>query len=275
MNRTLAFTKMHGAGNDFLMLDLSDLESLGLRMDGSLVARLCDRRRGVGADGLIVVAPHTESDFAMTYYNSDGGEAEMCGNGARCAFAFARVLGLVGDGGGICATVSGPVGGAFTGDLVSVDLTPPRELALDVAAERDHPFERLHGVNTGVPHLVIPVDDVETVQVPRWGRSLREDPAFAPAGTNVNWTSRQADSDAWLIRTYERGVEAETLACGTGASAVALVLAALGLAESPVDLLTRGGDRLTIELASGTDGTRLRLTGPAITVYRGEVDIHD
>ncbi len=275
MIRTLPFTKMHGAGNDFLMLDRADLERAGVELGAPLVVRLCDRRLGAGADGLIVVGPHAASDFTMTYYNSDGGEAEMCGNGARCAFAFARGLGLVGDGGGVCATASGPVGGAFAGELVAVDLTPPRDLALDVAVEGDHPFSRLHAVNTGVPHLVVPVDEVEAVQVPRWGRRLREDPAFAPAGTNVNWTSRQAYGDAWLIRTYERGVEAETLACGTGASAVAMVLVELGLAASPVALLTRGGDRLTIDIESGSDGPRLRLTGPAVNVYRGEVETHD
>ena len=182
MKRTLPFVKMHGAGNDFLMLAREDLDRAEIEADAPLVARLCDRRRGVGADGLIVVGPHANADFAMTYRNSDGGEAEMCGNGARCAFAFARRLGLVGEGGGVCATASGNVGGAFTGEAISVDLTPPRDLSLDVTVEADHPFARLHGVNTGVPHLVIPVDDLETVAVPRWGRLLREDPAFALAG---------------------------------------------------------------------------------------------
>jgi diaminopimelate epimerase len=275
MTRVLAFSKMHGAGNDFLMVAQADLERAGLAPDASLVVRLCDRRRGVGADGLIVIGPHAEADFAMTYFNSDGGEAEMCGNGARCAFAFARTSGLVGPDGGVCATASGRVAGAFAGDLVAVDLTPPRDLALDVSAAGEHPFAHLHSVNTGVPHLVVPVDEVESVDVARWGRRLREDPAFAPAGINVNWVAPQAYGDAWVMRTYERGVEAETLACGTGASAVALVLTALGLAESPVDLLTRGGDGLTIEVSDAPDGTCLRLTGPAVTVFRGEVELHD
>ncbi|MBU0743379.1 diaminopimelate epimerase [bacterium] len=275
MTRALPFVKMHGAGNDFLMVARDDLDRCALAVDAPLVARLCDRRRGVGADGLIVIGPHGTADFAMSYYNRDGGEAEMCGNGARCAFAFARELGLVGEGGGVCATASGPVGGGFPGDAVAVALPPPRDLVLDASVAAAHPFDRLHSVNTGVPHLVIPVDDLEAVAVSHWGRILREDPAFAPAGTNVDWVAREAHGEAWLVRTYERGVEAETLACGTGASAVALVLATLGLAASPVDLLTRGGDRLTIEIQRVRGETRLRLIGPAVAVFSGEVIIHD
>jgi len=269
--RELPFVKMHGAGNDFLMVSRGELGTGIDALDGALVARLCDRRRGVGADGLILIGPDTDQDFAMAYYNSDGGEAEMCGNGARCAFAFARRAGLVGEDGGVCGTASGPVAGRFAGDAVAVDLTPPRDLALDIALETSHPFGRLHAVNTGVPHLVVPVDDLEAVEVPRWGRTLRHDPAFAPGGTNVNWVMPQAYGDAWLVRTYERGVEAETLACGTGATAAALVLAALGLADSPVDLLTRGGDRLTIAVRPGDPGACPRLTGPAVEVFSGRV----
>lgn len=273
MSRHLPFVKMHGAGNDFIMIDGADLDAAGLNASRGLVARLCDRRRGVGADGLIVIRPDTRADFGMTYFNSDGGEAEMCGNGARCAFAFARDRGLVGDGGGVCAAGSGDVRGRFDGDLVTVTLTPPRDLALDVDVEADHPFGRLHFVDSGVPHLVIPVEQLETVDLPRWGRTLRRDPAFAPAGVNVNWVMPQPGGDAWLIRTYERGVEAETLACGTGASATALILHELGLAASPVALLTRGGDRLTIGIDTRDDARHLRLTGPAATAFRGEARI--
>jgi len=271
MSTRLPFVKMHGAGNDFVMLSETDLHGAGVKESSSLVMRFCDRRRGVGADGLIVIRDDQRADFAMTYYNSDGGRAEMCGNGARCAFAHARVLGLVGDDGGVCATGSGDVHGTFAGATVTVELTPPRDLDLNVSAETDHPFAALHFVDTGVPHLVIPVSELETINLPEWGRALRDDPAFAPGGVNVNWLAKQPGSDVWLIRTYERGVEAETLACGTGAAAAALVLHELGLTASPVALLTRGGDRLTIHIDKQTNGLTLRLSGPAVTAFSGEV----
>jgi diaminopimelate epimerase len=260
---------MHGAGNDFIMVDAADLGPGGT-LDRDRIAALCDRRRGVGADGLIVVGPAAGADFGMVYYNRDGGEASMCGNGARCAFAFARARGLI-ERAGTCASASGPLGGLCGDDgQVSVDLTPPRGLTLGVAAAGDHPFGELHRADTGVPHLVVPVDDVGDVDVRRWGAALRHDAAFAPAGTNVNFVAPAGD--AWRLRTYERGVEDETLACGTGASATALVLWKLGRAVSPVVLLTRGGDRLTIAVTPDGESVRLRLSGPAVTAFRGEVD---
>ncbi len=273
--RPLPFVKMHGAGNDFVMLAGTDLLASGITESAGLVVRLCDRRRGIGADGLIIIRNDERVDFAMTYYNSDGGEAEMCGNGARCAFAHARTLGLLDGSDGVCATASGDVRGRFSGDTVTVELTTPSGLALDVECDTEHPFEALHFVDTGVPHLVIPMEQLETVEVSRWGRTLRRDAAFAPAGVNVNWVMKQPGTDAWLIRTYERGVEAETLACGTGASAAALVLHELGLAESPVVVLTRGGDRLTIHIGKSGNEHVLSLTGPAVTAFTGEVVLDD
>ena len=273
MSTILPFAKMHGAGNDFVMVDAADLDAAGVTLSRAHIARLCDRRFGVGADGLIVIRPHSEADFGMTYYNRDGGEAEMCGNGARCAFAFARARGLVGETGGVCAAGAGVVHGRFEGELVEVRLTPPHGLALDVDAGIEHPFERLHVVDSGVPHLVIPVDQLESIDLSRWGPALRRAPAFAPAGVNVNWVMPQPGGEAWLIRTYERGVEAETLACGTGASASGLVLNALGLAGDSVPMLTRGGDRLTIGIERDDDRIDLTLTGPAVTAFTGEARI--
>jgi len=268
----LPFVKMHGAGNDFVMVAGRDLPAGGLA--AATIARVCDRRRGIGGDGLIVVAtPGAREgvDFVMTYYNSDGGEAEMCGNGARCAVAFARSLGLAGDS---CrfATRAGEVAGTFVGQEVEVSLTPWRDLALDVAVPGS-PFADHHVCNTGVPHLVIPVPDVEAIEVARTGPPLRGHELFAPEGTNVDWVSRSPASEGWRVRTFERGVEAETLACGTGAAAVAVVLVKSGLATSPVDLLTQGGDRLRVTVASS--GAELRLLGPAVAVYRGEIEIAD
>ncbi len=271
MSRSVPFAKMHGAGNDFVVFAAADLLDAGVELDRGAIARLCHRRTGIGADGLLVVGSDPDHDFRMTYFNSDGGEAEMCGNGARCAFAFARELGLCSDQ-GTFASFSGSHTGALDGDDVRVSLTPPHGIALDVATGVEHPFGPGHAADTGVPHLVFPVENIETVDLPRWGRTLRESEAFAPAGTNVNWVQRR-DDGTWLIRTYERGVEDETLACGTGASAAGLLLCLLGEAASPVRLLTRGGDRLTITVTDPQGSPVIELTGPAVTAFRGEVAI--
>ena len=265
MRRTLPFVKMHGAGNDFVMLD-------GRRLDTPLetveVAFLCHRRRGVGADGLIVVAPADGVDFRMIYWNADGGEAEMCGNGARCAVEYAARLGLH-EGHCRFATAAGDLEGwrHQAGD-VEVSLTAWRDLGLDMDLE-DSPWSEHHVCHTGVPHLVIPVEDLEAVDVREWGRRLRHHPVFTPAGVNVNWVA--ARGDHFALRTYERGVEDETLACGTGASAAAVILCHLERATSPVTIRTRGGDDLVIAVdrAAGT----LTLRGPAVTSFEGEVTI--
>ena len=275
MSRTVPFTKMHGAGNDFIMLDGRRLRAAGVTLDRARIARWCARRLGIGADGLIVVDadPDPAVDFRMTYFNSDGGEASLCGNGARCCFAFARAVGLAGDSARF-RTAAGVVGAAAAGDDVRVELPPPGEVRLDLPLAAAHPFGAVHLADTGVPHLVIPVANVEEVDVPRWGPRLRGDPALGPAGANVDWVQPLAGG-TFLIRTYERGVEAETLACGTGAAAAALVLVRLGRAASPVTLLTRAGYRLTIDVAAAAGGHRLRLTGPVATVFQGEVPVDD
>ncbi len=271
MSRILPFTKMHGAGNDFVMVD-------GRRLAGPLdrrtVAALCDRRLGIGADGLIVVAPPLSDDaaFRMIYFNADGGEAEMCGNGARCTVAFAAAAGLA-DGPCRFDTFSGVLAGRLHGPGdVEVSLPPWRDLALGVALPGS-PWPEHHRCNTGVPHLVIPVPDVDAVDLATWGPRLRHAPPFGQAGTNVNWVAPDPAGDAWRLRTYERGVEAETLACGTGASAAAVILCHLDRAASPVTILTRGGDRLTVgvDRAAGT----LSLRGPAVASFTGEVTIDE
>ena len=264
---------MHGAGNDFIMLDGSELPSGLLRADR--IASLCDRRTGIGADGLIILSPAEgpDTDFRMTYYNQDGGEAELCGNGARCSVAFARELGWI-DQECRFGTGSGILAGRFLGPGdVEVSLPGWRDLVLDRPVARS-PWPEHHSCNTGVPHLVIPVPDVEPVDVARFGRQFRHQAEFAPAGTNVNWVAPAAEwttdgLPVFRIRTYERGVEGETLACGTGAAAAAVVLSQLGRAEGPVAFRTRSGDllRITVEARSGG----LLLRGPAVRSFQGEV----
>lgn len=270
MSRTLPFTKMHGAGNDFVMLDGRDLDG---PLDREAIAALCDRRTGVGGDGLIVVgtAASPGAAFRMTYFNADGGEAEMCGNGARCTVAFAADHGLApGPGLGACRfdTHGGVLEGRVHGPGdVEVSLPPWRDLELKVAVAGS-PWPEHHRCNTGVPHLVIPVPAVDDVDLGTWGPRLRRAPCFGPAGTNVNWIA-PGPGGAWLLRTYERGVEAETLACGTGASAAAVILCHLERAASPVTVRTRGGDDLVIAVDRGAG--LLRLRGPAVTSFKGEV----
>ena len=271
MKRALTFTKMHGAGNDFVMLDGRDLPR---PLERGSIAALCDRRTGVGADGLIVVAPPASAAaaFRMIYFNADGGEAEMCGNGARCTVAFAADHGLA-DGPCRFDTHAGLLEGRVHGPGdVEVSLPPWRDLELDFALPGS-PWPHHHRCNTGVPHLVIPVPDVDAVDLPAWGPRLRQAPQFAPAGINVNWVSPGPAAGQWLMRTYERGVEAETLACGTGASAVAVILCHLEQADSPVTLRTRGGDLLIVgvDLVAGT----LSLRGPAVVSFKGKVTIDE
>jgi diaminopimelate epimerase len=266
------FLKMHGAGNDFIMFDARELGTPGGRLERKQIAGLCNRRLGIGADGLIIIDAHQDLDFEMVYYNADGGEAEMCGNGARCAFLFANRHGLV-SGQGEFMTNAGRITGALEGETVRVSLTPPRNLSLDLKLDIDHPFKAVHAVNTGVPHLVIPVDDLESIKLAEWGPRFRYDQHFGPDGTNVNWVQKHKQNDSWLIRTYERGVEAETLACGTGASASALVLSKLKAATAPVSLLTRGGYRLTISIETSENDDLLYLSGPAEIAFRGDVEL--
>jgi diaminopimelate epimerase len=208
----------------------------------------------------------------MTYFNADGGEASMCGNGARCSVAFARRLGLI-DGPCRFSSGSGLLTGEVLGpDQVEVSLPTWRDLELDVALAGS-PFPTHHRCHTGVPHLIIPVADVAEVDLATWGPQLRGNPAFGLEGTNVDWVAPSPEGGSWLIRTYERGVEDETLACGTGASAAAVVLCHLGLAESPVSLRTRGADLLVVSV--DTVDKQLRLRGPAVTSFQGEVTIDE
>ena len=272
MSNLVPFQKMHGAGNDFIMLAGSDLG--GRLLTQATIAALCDRRTGIGADGLIIIAEPTSPDaaFTMVYFNADGGEAEMCGNGARCSVDFAQRAGLF-NGGCRFDTFSGLLTGTMIapGD-VEVSLPAWKDLQRDINLEGT-PWAVQHTCNTGVPHVVIPVKDVADVDVCRWGPFFRYHDHFAPAGTNINWVSPSTASGEFLIRTFERGVEDETLACGTGASASAVVLCHLNETNSPVSLRTRGGDLLTVSVDLAENALRLR--GPAVTSFSGEVKIDD
>ena len=284
----LKFTKMNGAGNDFVMLDNRD-HSLALEKDA--IAKICDRHRGVGADGMLIVEPaQNGADFRMRYYNSDGGEAEMCGNGARCFARFAqRVSGKGGD--VSFETMAGVIRAKMLGENVRIQMSEPHSLALNQSLSAGDAKITVHSLNTGVPHAVVFVgdsarpsesasthpllhslrEDLDAVDVRTLGNALRFHPHFAPKGTNVNFVT-ETGPNSIAIRTYERGVEDETLACGTGMVACALIFGELAGATSPVQVKVRGGD--TLEIAWEKTGDKWRnvtLTGPADFTFDGEI----
>jgi diaminopimelate epimerase len=267
----LHFTKMSGAGNDFVLIDNRDGS---VRLDAPEIARLCDRHFGVGADGVMLVEPPAApaARYRMRYHNSDGGEAEMCGNGARC---FARFVQSIDPGAGdsfAFETRAGLVQARIDGRLACVQLTPPGPIQPAVELTLASGVVTVHSCNTGVPHAVVFVDDTDAVPVAALGRELRRHAHFSPAGTNVNFA--QVTGPASLrVRTYERGVEDETLACGTGVTAAALIAHAVRGLPAPVDVTVRGGDTLTVRFTRDGDSFRdVTLAGPADFVFTGMLD---
>jgi diaminopimelate epimerase len=264
------FTKMNGAGNDFVLLDNRDGR---LRLEVARVAQICDRHRGVGADGLIALIPSRsgQTDWAWEFFNSDGSTAEMCGNGARC---FARfVQKLTGAKDRITfETLAGVISASFTGDRVTVGLTRPRDLRLDQTLEVGDQAMIVHALDTGVPHAVVFVDDADRAMVQAWGAVLRFHPHFAPRGTNVNFV-QVLRPGAIRVRTYERGVEGETLACGTGVTASALIAACVHDFNPPVSVRVQGGDTLEVAFVRAGDAfDHVRLTGPADFTFEGRLE---
>ncbi len=268
----LHFTKMNGAGNDFVVLDNRDL---ALSLTGAQIARLCDRHRGVGADGLLAVEPAREgADFRMRYYNADGGEAEMCGNGARCFARFAARLLPAHPGVLSFETPAGIILARFDGELVTINMSTPKDHRPPAPLPVNSRELEVHFLNTGVPHAVVFVEDAETVDVRADGAALRYHEAFQPRGTNANFAQVVAPGRL-ILRTYERGVEDETLACGTGICAAALLHHLAHGAPSPVAVTVRGGDTLQAGFVRTEDGqfTEVTLTGPADFVFEGTISL--
>ncbi len=266
----LQFTKMNGAGNDFVMVDNRDGS---LALDKESIARICDRHRGIGADGLLAVeSAQNGADFRMRYYNADGGEAEMCGNGARC---FARYAGkFAGNAEQISfETIAGVITAQLMGERVQLQMSRPTCLQLKTRLLVAGTVEWVHFINTGVPHAVVEVEDLDAVDIIKSGASLRYHEHFAPKGTNANFI-QPIDARTLAIRTYERGVEGETLACGTGVVASALIYHKLTGAASPVGVRVKGGDVLEVGFDwDGHDFRHVTLTGPADFVFEGQVKV--
>ncbi len=264
----IPFLKMHGAANDFVVVD-HRVPFLPEPLD-PLIRRLCDRRRGIGADGVLLIEPDRDCDFAMRYFNADGRTAEYCGNGARCVARLALDRGM-GRGGevrfrtavGVQTARESPRGRGIDLDFGWVG-APSEPIAVEAGGRTF--TGRL--VTPGVPHFVTEVERVEWTPVQEWGASLRHAARFGPVGANVDFVTRLGPA-RWTMRTYERGVEGETLACGSGAMATALSAAAHG-EKSPLVVVTAGGDELEVSWSAERDGYRTRLTGPAEVAYRGE-----
>lgn len=267
----LKFTKMHGAGNDFVMVGNLDGS---VRLTAEQIAHLCHRRFGVGGDGLVLLekAPSKEVDAQMIYFNADGSRADMCGNAARCFTAFA-----------LAHEMGNPMGLKFrtdAGDLVSramgsqytVEMTPASDLRLNFTLDLSTGPALLHFANTGVPHVVKFVPKVEEVDIVAEGSELRYHEEFSPRGANVNFA--RVNGNGVMVRTYERGVEDETLACGTGVAAVAIVAHLVHKVAKPVHLKVAGGDTLSVDFRlEGDSIEKVALTGPATVVYSGIIEI--
>jgi diaminopimelate epimerase len=262
---------MTGSGNDFVVLD--GRATMPDRWPPARVSAICDRRNGVGADGLVILTPVTPDAVRMSYWNSDGSHGAMCGNAALCSGRLAVDLEMVSAGEFCLLTDAGVVqvisqAHSEEAEIKLPDVDLPRAVReLEPASGEDW---LSFGV-VGVPHLVVRVTDIEAVDVLSRGRALRSDPRLGPAGANVNFISPQADPKApWLIRTFERGVEGETLACGTGTVAAGLALASSGEAELPLIFRSRGGPTLAVRARlDGSRATDVWLGGQGRLVFRG------
>ena len=269
-SKMLRFTKMNGAGNDFVMIDNRAGE---VRLAPQQIVRICDRHRGVGADGILLLENGSNgADFRMRYYNRDGGEAEMCGNGARC---FARFANKVAKAPTKISfqTPAGLIRGQLEGELVTLQMSEPKDLELGIDLNAKGTKEHVHFINSGVPHVIVPVSKVEGVDVRKRGEALRRHEKFSPAGANVNFIEKVGPKKI-SIRTYERGVEDETLACGTGVVASALIFAATEPVDGPIGIIVRSGSELSVDFKrAGNRFTNVTLTGPAEFAFEGEIEI--
>jgi len=263
------FFKLTGSGNDFVFFDAM-AEPAGDLDRPERIRALCARGTGVGADGVVILEPADDADFRIRYYNSDGSRAALCGNASLCTVRLAVELGVAAEESLAFGTDAGVIQGRIRAGLPEIDLQPVAHISGDTGLSCGIE-ERLIGFAVaGVPHAVVLVDDVEAVDVATRGRQLRWDGTFRD-GANVNFVSGPHGRNRWAIRTFERGVEGETLACGTGAVATAVLLSAWGLASEPeVELATRSGRSVYVRPA-GAAGGRPSLRGEGRLVYRGRL----
>jgi len=267
----ITFEKMSGTGNDFVVIDNRNY-NIPEEDQENFVRKICRRRFSIGADGLILIEKSTEADFGWKFFNADGSVAEMCGNGARCAARFAfrhKIAGKTMK----FETTAGVIEAQILDDdeIVRVQMTQPFDFQFGISMHLDGVEHEVAFVNTGVPQAVIFVEE-EDPPVKKWGRKVRFHESFEPEGTNANFV-RVLEDGRLFVRTYERGVEDETMACGTGAVAAAMFATLQKGLESPVEVLTTGGDMLTVlfDLLDGPVAKNVFLQGPARCIYEGQL----
>jgi diaminopimelate epimerase len=270
LGQAIPFFKLQGSGNDFILIDNRSLR-LSTQHMNTWAKSLCTRAFGIGADGLIFIdsAPKDMAvDYMWHFYNADGSRAEMCGNGSRCVARLAFELGIAGKN-QVFLTDAGPIQAQYIEETgqIKVQLTKAADLELDMTISKDNgETMQVHFVNTGVPHAVLLTSNLKKIDVKSLGSSIRFNPRFAPFGTNVNFVQIE-NRDHLLLRTYERGVENETYACGTGASASVYVAHALDKCSKHVSVTTSGGEKLEVHL----ENDDIFLQGDAIIVYTGNL----
>ncbi len=267
----IPFTKMSGTGNDFIIID-HRRPFLAAEAMPEFARLVCRHKFSAGADGLILIEEDEDPavNFRWQFFNADGSRAEMCGNGARCAARYAYRAGIAPSDMRF-RTMAGVIAAEIVGSGVKIRLTPPTNLQMARAINLGPVEQTVYSVNTGVPHCVSLVADLAQVPVAEWGRLIRYHELYQPAGTNANFV--QIMDDGLHVRTYERGVEGETMACGTGAVASALIAVAIGRATSPVRVTTSGGEQLVIHLEEqqGEQAGAVYLEGPAKFIYDGQL----
>jgi diaminopimelate epimerase len=258
----LEFYKYQGAGNDFVMID--NRSGFFPKENTQLIAHLCDRRFGIGGDGLILLENDSDTDFKMVYYNSDGNQSSMCGNGGRCLVAFAKDLEVIQNKTTFIATDGLHYASFEDNGLVSLQMIDVP--AIDI--KKDYSF-----LNTGSPHHVQMVEDLEHYNVKENGAAIRYGELYGAAGSNINFV-KKIDDTTFRLRTYERGVEDETLACGTGATAVAIAMNATGQTDAAAINVNVEGGKLVVSFDKNENGfTNVFLKGPAKFVFKGEIKI--
>lgn len=257
------FTKMVGSGNDFVVIRLSRYPVIRLKQ---LAQNICDRKYGVGADGLLVLEKSKIADVRMRIFNADGSEAQMCGNGARCTALYAGKNKIK------IETKAGIIESQVKGNNVKIKLTDPKNIKLNIPIKVNNRVLRVNFINTGVPHVVIFTDGLDKIDVFNLGRAIRHHKKFSPAGTNVNFVE-MLNNNSIKVRTYERGVEDETLACGTGAVASALIFIAhcrLPIVRK-INVLTKSSEILKVYFdKAGNRFQNVWLEGKASIAYKGE-----
>ncbi len=263
------FWKMHGAGNDFILVD--DRSGTFPCSDRAWLAGISARKTGVGCEGIILIQKSDKADFRMRFFNPDGGEVEMCGNGARCVARLANEIGAAPVEMSI-DTVAGILRARVLGGEVCLGMTSPHGWQTGQSLKVGQHELKYNFVNTGVPHVVVEMDDLDGCDVKKLGAGIRYHEQFAPAGTNANFI-HATGPQSLSLRTYERGVEDETLACGTGIVASALIAGRIGRVRPPVKVKAASGDVLTVDFKiTGSGAENVTLLGPAVHVFQGDLE---